>query len=132
MDLQHISIGTTHVVEVEVTPALTAQAMGSGQLSVYATPAMVALMEQAAMLAVQPMLPQGYGTVGVELNVQHTRATPVGTRVQAQATLLEVDGRRLVFEVVASDAQGAIGKGTHVRYIIDNEKFMNKVQGVHS
>ena len=128
MDLQHLSIGTTHVVEVEVTPALTAQAMGSGHLSVYATPAMVALMEQAAMLAVQPMLPQGYGTVGVELNVQHTRALPVGARVQARATLMAIDGKRLEFEVEASDAQGAIGGGKHVRYIVDNEKFMSKVK----
>lgn len=128
MVFEHIKIGSTHAVEVEVSPALTAMAMGSGQLSVYATPAMVALMEQAAMLAVQPMLPQGYGTVGVELQVQHTRALPVGAHVQARATLRAIDGKRFEFDVEACDAQGAIGEGKHVRYIVDNERFMSKVK----
>lgn len=125
--LQSINIGHSHTISTTVTPDTTAMAMGSGGLSVYATPAMVALMEQAAMLAVQPLLPNGYGTVGTELNVQHTRALPISATVCACATLKAIEGKRLTFEVKAYNDQGTIGQGTHTRYIIDNEKFMSRL-----
>lgn len=119
--------GLAYTVTETVSPSNVAATIGSGLLEVYATPAMVALMERAAMLAVQPLLPHGVGTVGTTINVEHTRATPIGAQVQAQAVLVAADARRLEFEVLASDAKGPIGRGTHVRYIIDNDRFMNKV-----
>ena len=97
----------------------TAAAMGSGDLAVFATPAMVALMENAAMTAVAPELPEGSTTVGAEMNV---------TQITATAVLTGVEGRKLTFNVGARDAEGMIGEGVHIRYVVDREKFMAKVK----
>ncbi len=105
----------------------TASKYGSGLVEVFATPALVGLMENAALNAVLPFLPQGCGTVGTQICTTHSKATPVGMKVEASATLVNVDGKRLNFEIVAHDEQGEIGRGTHERYIIDVEKFTNKV-----
>ena len=107
----------------------TAQAWGSGGLPVYATPAMVALMEGAALAAVQPLLPPGWSSVGTALDIKHISPTPQGLNVRAAAELLETDGRRLVFKVEAFDEAGRIGEGTHSRFIIEDEKFMTKAEG---
>jgi predicted thioesterase len=107
----------------------TAAAWGSGGIDVYATPSMIALMEGAALLAAQPFLPQGWSTVGTELNVKHLAATPLGMKVYARAELLNIDGRALSFRVEAFDETGKIGEGTHNRFIIDIEKFLLKVGG---
>jgi predicted thioesterase len=104
----------------------TASSWGSGGLEVYATPAMIALMERAASTAIAPLLPEGSSTVGVELNVRHLAATPPGLQVRAAAELLEIDGRRLLFKVEAFDETGKIGEGTHGRFIINNERFLGK------
>lgn len=104
----------------------TAFTMKSGSLEVFATPAMIALMEEASVAAVAPFLEDGTGTVGTKLNVDHLAATPVGMTVTCVSTLEEVDGRRLVFSVEASDEKGLIGKGVHERFVINNEKFMQK------
>ena len=112
-----------------VTAENTAAAMGSGDLAVFATPAMVALMEHAAMEAVAGELPEGSTTVGSEMNTTHVKPSPVGAEVSAEATLMEVDGRKLVFAVKASDESGIIGEGTHVRYVVDREKFLAKMKG---
>ena len=97
----------------------TAAAMGSGDLAVFATPAMVALMENAAMTAVAGELPEGTTTVGSEMNVTHIKPSGLGA---------EIEGRKLTFNVGARDAEGLIGEGIHVRYIVDREKFMAKVK----
>ena len=102
----------------------TAAAMGSGDLAVFATPAMVALMENAAMTAVAG----GATTVGAEMNVTHIKPSGLGAEITATAVLAEVEGRKLTFNVGARDAEGLIGEGIHVRYIVDREKFMAKVK----
>ena len=94
----------------------TADSWGSGGLPVFATPAMIALMEITALSVVDPLLPKGWSTVGTELNVRHLSATPPGMEVRVRAELLEVDGRRLLFSVEAFDGAGKIGEGTHSRY----------------
>ncbi len=118
--LQHTSVKT-------VTKDDTASKYGSGLVEVFATPALVGLMENAALSAVLPHLPQGCGTVGTQICTTHSKATPVGMQVEATARLVKVDGKRLCFEITARDEQGEIGRGTHERYIIDAEKFTNKV-----
>ena len=114
---------------VEVVRENTAAAVGSGMLEVFATPMMIALMEKTACESVAPYLEEGSGTVGTELNVKHVAATPIGMQVTCETELMEVDGRRLVFHVKASDEAGLIGEGTHERFIINNEKFQSKANG---
>jgi predicted thioesterase len=104
-----------------------ASSWGSGRLPVFATPAMIALMEMTALSAVDPLLPDGWSTVGTGLNVKHLAATPPGMRVRCEAELLELDGRRLLFRVDAFDEAGKIGEGTHERFIVENERFLKKV-----
>lgn len=112
--------------ETVVTETNTAKALGSGLLDVFATPAMVALFELTAWKSVAPYLEDGSGTVGTLLNVTHDSATPVGMKVWCDSELVEVDGRRLVFEVTAYDEKGRIGGGRHERFIVMNEKFQSK------
>ncbi len=127
MELQ-LKEGLTHVSRRTVDESQSAKNWGSGALDVFATPAMVALMENAATLAVAACLPEGSDTVGTEVNVQHLRATPMGDAVEATAVLAAVEGRKLVFEVTASDSVGEIGRGTHTRFIIDREKFLARLK----
>ena len=109
-----------------VTDDNTAESWGSGGLPVYATPAMIALMEGAAVNAVDALLPEGWSTVGTALDVRHLSATPAGLEIRAGAELLEIDGRRLRFRVEAFDNAGRIGEGFHGRFIIENERFLKK------
>jgi len=102
--------------------------MGSGTLPVFATPAMIALMENTAYKSVEDEMEEGAGTVGTLMNVKHVAATPVGMEVTCETKLIEVDRKRLVFEVKAYDAAGVIGEGTHERFIIDNERFLAKAE----
>ena len=104
-----------------------AATMGSGDMQVFATPAMVALMENAAMHAVATELEAGAATVGIEMSVSHVKATPVGAEVTASAVLAEIDGRKLTFDVRAWDDKGTIGEGRHVRFLVDRERFMAKL-----
>ena len=110
-----------------VAPGNTAAAMGSGDLDVFATPAMVALMENAAMPAVASCLPEGSTTVGAEMNVTHIKPSGLGAEITATAVLTEVEGRKLTFNVGARDAEGMIGEGVHIRYVVDRAKFMAKL-----
>lgn len=103
-----------------------AKTLRSGELRVYATPAMVALMEEAAYKSIQSELEDGKGTVGTVMNIKHIDSTPIGMEVTAKSELIEVDRRRLVFKVEAFDERGKIGEGIHERFIIDNEKFQIK------
>ena len=110
-----------------VTPEMSAARVGSGLVDVFATPMLVALVEQTCYESVLPHLDEGQGTVGTLVNVSHTSATPVGRRVWCESELVEVDRRRLVFKVKAYDESGLIGEGMHERFIIDTAKFMKKV-----
>ena len=118
--------GITGKQTITVTEEKTAQAMGSGTLPVFATPAMIALMENTASKSVEAKLDEGAGTVGTLINVKHV--APVGMEVTCETKLVEVDRKRLVFEVKAYDAAGVIGEGTHERFIIDNERFLAKAE----
>jgi predicted thioesterase len=109
-----------------VTDNNTALSVGSGSLAVYATPAMLALIEKAACEALNGILDEAETTVGTLLNVKHIAATPVGMKVSATAELIERDGRRLVFKVEANDECGRIGEGIHERFIVNSEKFISK------
>lgn len=120
-------LGVKHISTQLVTHELTAAHYGSGLVEVFATPAMVGLMENAAMNAVLPFLPKGQNTVGTEICVNHIKATPLGMKVSSEAILIEMDGRKLVFSLRAWDEEGEIGSGTHTRFIIDTEKFMAKL-----
>lgn len=120
--------GLTHKSSTVVSSENCAFTMGSGNLPVFATPAMVALMENAAMLAVAEVLPIGSTTVGGEINVKHIKPSPVGAEVTATASLMAVEGRKLLFNVSAYDTEGEIGSGTHVRFVVDSERFMNKLK----
>ena len=122
-----LEIGMTFTSETVVALYNCAATMGSGDLEVFATPAMVALMENAAMNAVAPALPQGATTVGAEMNTTHIKPSAIGARVRATATLTAVEGRKLTFDVEACDEVGAIGQGTHVRFVVDKERFMAKL-----
>ena len=101
--------------------------MGSGDLPVFATPSMVALMENAAMTAAAAALPAGSTTVGAEMNVTHIKPSGLGAEITATAVLTEVEGRKLTFNVGARDSGGMIGEGVHIRYVVDREKFMAKL-----
>ena len=122
-----LTTGLLGTATTTVTTANIAATMKSGSLAVFATPAMCALMEEAACAAVNPHLEADSGTVGISLNIPHDRATAMNDTVTATATLMSVEGRKLVFQVQAEDSKGTIGKGSHERFIINNEKFMAKV-----
>jgi len=106
----------------------TAAAIASGTLDVYATPAMIGLMEQAACKAIAACLEDGITTVGVSISISHDSATPVGKTVTAKAVLTGVDDRKLTFKVIASDDCGVIGQGIHERFLIKSEKFLAKLK----
>ena len=119
-------IGTKHEVKTVVTEEVTAAKMKSGSLAVLATPFMVALMEQAAAELCEKFTPEGISTVGTALNISHLAPTPVGSEVKAVAELLSFDGRKAQFKVEAYDEAGLIGEGTHDRFTIKIDKFMDK------
>jgi predicted thioesterase len=111
-----------------VTEAQTAAHLGSGGVQVYATPAMIALMEYAAVAAIDPLLPEGQASVGTMLNVRHLAATPLGHQVRARAEVTGVEGRQVTFTVQAWDEAELIGEGTHTRFVIDVARFLQRVE----
>ena len=121
-----IEVGIKGRKEYVVTKELTAAAVGSGLLEVYGTPYMVALMEETCHTSIGEFLEEGQGTVGISIEIKHTAATPVGMKVWCESELVEVDGKRMVFNVKTFDEAGPIGEGVHQRFIIDNEKFLAK------
>lgn len=122
-----LKAGLTYTSKVVVDSDNCASAVGSGGLNVFATPSMVALMENAAMNAVAPFLPEGSTTVGTEINTTHIKPSALGDEVEATATLMHVEGRKLSFAVEAHDTKGIIGRGTHVRFVVDVERFLAKL-----
>lgn len=119
--------GLTYTSKLTVTDNDTAIALGSGNLPVLATPRMMALMENAAMLCVANELPEGSTTVGGHIESSHLKPSKVGAEVSATATLTKVDGKKLYFDVKAEMGEAIIGEGTHLRFIVDKEKFMSRL-----
>ena len=123
-----MEIGITYTSTTVVDNSNTAAALGSGDMDVFATPAMVALMENAAMNAVAPHLEQGQTTVGTQITTSHIKASALGATISATATLTAVDGRSLTFTIVAIEGDKTIGEGTHTRFIVDRERFLAKLK----
>lgn len=124
----NIKTGIRFSTEKTVQPEDTANHYNSGLVEAFATPAMIAMMENTCMQCVQPHLPEGFGTVGFEVSIKHVKATPVGMKVTCNAILTKAEGKKLTFNVKAEDEEGEIGFGKHVRYIIDQKKFMEKFE----
>lgn len=123
-----LEVGLSKELSEEVTKEKLASARGSGALDVYATPEMITMMEKASLLAVSNELSEGDTTVGTAVNIKHTSPTVLGSTVRATARLIEIDGRRLLFEVKAFDEAGEIGSGTHERFIVTIDKFLKKAE----
>lgn len=122
-----LETGLTYTSRLTVGNENTAIALGSGDMPVLATPAMMALMENATMLAVASELEDGDTTVGGHIESSHLRPTPVGAEVSATATLEKIEGRKLYFKIIAHQGDVVIGEGTHLRFIVSREKFLSKI-----
>jgi fluoroacetyl-CoA thioesterase len=122
-----LSPGLSAEVEITVSETETAVHLGSGSITVYATPALVALMENAAVRALEGHLPSGQTTVGGHIDVRHLAATPVGMQVRAKAELVEVEGRKLSFHIQAWDEVELIGEASHLRFIVDESAFQERI-----
>ena len=123
-----MNLGIKGAQSVTVDEERTAAYMGSGDLLVFATPAMIALIEKTASESVRPYLEMGQSTVGTHLDVAHSSATPMGMTVVCETELTEVDRRRLVFKVRVYDSGGDVGSGTHERFVVDSMRFMEKAE----
>ena len=123
-----ITIGLKHTSELIVTDHVTASTIGSGDMPVLATPMMMALMENAAMLAVKDELPEGSTTVGGHIASSHLKPSKIGDVVTATAEVTRVDGKKIEFKVTASSGDTLLGEGTHLRFIVDREMFLSKLQ----
>lgn len=111
---------------ITVTEEITAKNVRSGELPVLATPAMIALAERTAYESVSSYLEEGEGTVGTLINIKHLAPTPIGMTVECTSVLREIDGRRLVFDITVRDEKETVGVGVHERFVIKNERFMEK------
>ena len=123
-----MNIGLSYTATTTVNKSNTALALGSGDMEVFATPAMVALMENAAMNAVAPHLEEGQTTVGTQITTSHIKASALGATISATATLTAIDGRSLTFAITARDGENIIGEGVHTRFIVDRERFLSKLK----
>lgn len=128
MTMTTIQPGTIGEQVITVTEEQTAFHLGSGGLKVFATPAMIALMEAAAVRAIDPLLPEGQASVGAAINVRHLAATPLGEQVRARVEVTAVDGRKLTLRVQAWDEHELIGEGEHTRFVIDVARFQRRVE----
>ena len=127
--MRGIETGKSGVATTTVTSSNTARAVGSGNLPVFATPMMVALMEEAACNCIGDYLEAGESSVGIQVNVAHTSASSIGANITATATVTAIDRRKISFDITAHENDGdkIIGTGTHERYVIDIQKFMDKL-----
>lgn len=124
-----LTVGMKNAVEGRSTEETSAIAMKSGSLKVLSTPSMLALMEQAAAELVDQNVPAEQTSVGISINVKHKAPTPIGLKLRAEASIIAVDGRKIIFEVKAFDEREEIGNGTHERFIVDRKKFQSKADG---
>ena len=122
-----IEIGLKHVSELTVTDSVTAVSVGSGDMSVLATPMLLALMENAAMLAVKEALPEDCTTVGGHIASSHLKPSKIGDVVRAEAEVTKVEGKKIEFKVAAYSGEALLGEGTHLRFIVEREKFMSRL-----
>ena len=122
-----IEVGLKHTSTLVVTDDVTAVKIGSGDMAVLATPAMMALMENAAMLAVADELPEGCTTVGGHIASSHLKPSKVGDTVTATAEVVKVDGKKIEFKVSAYSGDVLIGEGSHLRFVVDRERFLSKL-----
>jgi fluoroacetyl-CoA thioesterase len=122
-----IKEGIENQIIITVKPEDTAAHYGSGLIEVFATPAMIGLMENTAQSSVSELLPEGYITLGIEINVKHIKATPVGMKVTCKSVLKKIDGKKLSFNIQAWDEKGEIGFATHERYMVNAAKFMENL-----
>lgn len=127
MESLTLTLGIKGVKEIIVKDEDTAAHYGSGLIEVFATPAMIGLMEKTAQQSIQPYLPDGFITLGTEVSIKHLKATLIGIKVKCESKLIRQEGKKLFFEVNVWDENGQIGSGTHARYIIDTQKFMEKL-----
>ena len=125
--MKSIEVGTTHVSTTLVGNLNVARVVGSGDLDVFATPAMIALMENAAMNAVKPFLDEGETTVGGHMDCSHTAPSPIGATIEAEAVVESVEGRKITYTVEARCGDTIIGRGCHVRFVVNAAKFMAKL-----
>ncbi len=125
--MKEIKIGTTGLAEAVVSKENIAVTVGSGSLEVFSTPMMTALMEKAACEAMEKFLENDETTVGTALDITHDRATPIGVSVKAEAEIIKVNGREIIFKVSAKDKDGNIGQGIHKRFVVYSGKFMDKL-----
>ncbi len=126
MDI-NIASGICGKQEIKVDENNTAIALGSGNVEVYATPAMIALMEKTANESVMGLLPDGCVSVGIEINAKHIKASKIGSTITCESFLSKVDGKKLSFNIIAYDEQGKIGEATHNRVIVETDKFLSKL-----
>ncbi|GFR35638.1 thioesterase [Thermobrachium celere] len=130
--VKEIRVGKRHIVERVAEPKDSAINYASGGVDVYSTPAMIGLMECAAKECLDEFLDEGYSTVGISLNIKHLAATPIGMKVRAEAEIVAVEGKKVVFKVEAFDEVEKIGEGIHERYIVDINKFISRVKNKNS
>ncbi len=128
MFCQELTVGIRGRQELVVDASVSAKKAASGEMDVFGTPYVIALMEQTADKSMRPYLNNEFATVGTLVNIRHTAATPMGMKAYAESELVEIDGRRLVFKVAVFDEVGQVADGMHERFIIHKEKFMNKTQ----
>lgn len=121
-----LEVGIKGHQEMTVTNEFTAKSMGSGVMDVFATPAMLALMEKTAFTSVAEYLNEGCGTVGIKVDIEHVASSPVGMKIACDSELTAIEGRKLIFSVEAYDEKGLIGKGVHERFLIESQKFQEK------
>lgn len=126
MENFNLRTGLVGEAQVKVSEENTALKYGSGTINVFATPAMIGLMEKASIEAVDKLLPEGFASVGTKIEVKHLAATPIGMNITAKAELLEIDNKKLKFSIEAYDDTDKIGEGIHYRYIINLEDFMKR------
>jgi predicted thioesterase len=123
--MSQITVGQTAEIEITVGPDQTADAMGNKGVKVLATPFLVGLLEEASQAAIRSHLPPGGGSVGTSVDMRHLAATPVGMKVRAKATVLETDGKRVLFQIEAFDEVEKIAEGKHERFVVGNlERFL--------
>lgn len=122
-----IETGQKHTSEIIVNDSLSAENVGSGDMPVLATPMMMALMENAAMLAVKDSLKEGMTTVGGHIESSHLAPTKIGEKVMATAEVTKVDGKKIFFKISAYCGETLLGEGTHLRFIVDRQKFLARL-----